>query len=154
MIPSACSSSPRQAAQCVVEEHLGSTTRTCRAAPPQGIPRSGAFPRSSGFVGSTPTVHARNNTSTTYTTSDKGVPIYWLSGDKVADEYEDFYDGSWDNKSGKGKTESGTAYNNFFRIWTGSNNDGTASGNPLGGTSIRVHPIVTYTQLSLQSHRR
>ena len=36
---------------------------------------------------------ARDNTSTTYTSSDKGVPIYWLGGAKVADEYEDFYDG-------------------------------------------------------------
>ena len=101
-------------------------------------------------VGSTPTVHARNNTSTTYTSSDKGVPIYWLSGDKVADDYEDFYDGSWDNKSGKGKTESGTAYNNFFRIWTGSNNNGTASGNPLGGNTIGIIQS-TYTQLSLSA---
>ena len=37
--------------------------------------------------------------ATTYTSSDKGVPIYWLNGNKVADEYEDFYDGSWDNEA-------------------------------------------------------
>ena len=36
---------------------------------------------------------------TTFTGSDKGVPIYWLNGTKVADEYQDFYDGSWDNSS-------------------------------------------------------
>ena len=50
---------------------------------------------SSGFraVGSTEDVDARDNTSTTYTSSDKGVPIYWLDGNKVVDDYEDFYDG-------------------------------------------------------------
>ena len=36
---------------------------------------------------------------TTFTSSDKGVPIYWLGGAKVADQYQDFYDGSWDNAS-------------------------------------------------------
>ena len=114
-----------------------------------GAGHSSIRPFSSQFqaLASTPTVHARNNTSTTYTTSDKGVPIWWLSGDKVADEYEDFYDGSWDNKSGKGKTESGAAYNNFFRVWTGSNNDGTATSNPLGGPSSGIQSV-TYTQLS------
>ena len=51
---------------------------------------------SSGFtaVGSTADVDARDNTSTTYTSIDKGVPIYWLDGAKVADDYENFYDGT------------------------------------------------------------
>ena len=40
---------------------------------------------------STPTVDARDHTSTTGT----GMPIYWLNGAKVADSYTDFYDGSW-----------------------------------------------------------
>ena len=50
---------------------------------------------SSGFrvVGSTEGDDARDNTDTRYTSSDKGVPIYWLGGNKVADNYEDFYDG-------------------------------------------------------------
>ena len=50
---------------------------------------------------------ARDNTATTFTSSDKGVPIYWLNGNKVADEYEDFYDGSWDDEAND-KNESGT----------------------------------------------
>ena len=81
----------------------------------------------SGFraLGSTGTVEARDNTRTTYTLFDKGVPIYWLNGDKVADDYEDFYDGSWDNKNGKGKNELGGSFSNSSHIWTGSNNDGT-----------------------------
>ena len=46
-------------------------------------------------VGSTRPVDARDNTETTGT----GVPIYWLNGDQVADNYADFYDGSWDQES-------------------------------------------------------
>ena len=53
---------------------------------------------SDGFtvVGCTAAVYARNNTATNFTSNDKGVPIYWLGGNKAADDYEDFYDGSWD----------------------------------------------------------
>ena len=46
---------------------------------------------------------ARDNTRTTGT----GVPIYWLNGTKVADNYGDFYDGSWDDEAND-KNESGT----------------------------------------------
>ena len=64
---------------------------------------------SAGFrvVGCTAEVDARDNTSTTFTTEDKGVPIYWLNGTKVADEYEDFYNGDWDDEVND-KDESGT----------------------------------------------
>ena len=60
---------------------------------------------STGFraVGCTADVDARDNTSTTGT----GVPIYWLDGTKVADQYEDFYDGTWDDEVND-KNESGT----------------------------------------------
>ena len=46
-------------------------------------------------LASTSTVDARDNTGTTGT----GVPIYWLNGNKVADDYADFYDNSWDDES-------------------------------------------------------
>ena len=48
---------------------------------------------SSGFrvVGCTASVDAVDNTGTTGT----GVPIHWLGGNQVADDYADFYDGSW-----------------------------------------------------------
>ena len=64
---------------------------------------------SAGFraVGCTADTDARDNTGTTYTSSDKGVPIYWLDGAKAADQYEDFYDGSWDEEAND-KNESGT----------------------------------------------
>ena len=49
---------------------------------------------------------ARENTGTTYTETDKGVPIYWLNGNRAADDYEDFYDGSWDEEAND-KDETG-----------------------------------------------
>ena len=80
-------------------------------------------------VGSTVTVHARDNTATTYTATDKGVPIYWLSGNKVADDYEDFYDESWDDEANS-KRESGAAHPvtaTTHLPFTGSNHDGTGA---------------------------
>ena len=57
-------------------------------------------------LGSTEDVDARDNTGSTFTSSDRGVPIYWLNGPKAADQYEDFYDGSWDNRD-PGRNEAG-----------------------------------------------
>ena len=95
-------------------------------------------PFSSKFkvVGSTSAVDARDNTATTYTSSDKGVQIWWLRGGKVADDYEDFYDGSWDTKNfSAGRNESGGSFPGNAQIFSGSNNNGTASGDPLGDDS-------------------
>ena len=85
---------------------------------------------SAGFrvVGCTADTDARDNTSTTYTASDKGVPIYWLDGAKAADEYEDFYDGSWDDEAND-KNESGTngpdTSQSVNRPFTGCEHNGT-----------------------------
>ena len=83
---------------------------------------------STGFraVGCTSTVDARDNTGTTYTASYKGVPIYWLGGTKLADDYEDFYDGDWDDESND-KNESGTDAHEIdpIRPITGCDHDGT-----------------------------
>ena len=97
-------------------------------------------------VGSTNSVDARDNTSTTYTSSNKGVPIYWLRGNKAADTYEDFYDGSWDERRNV-RNEHGNAHNSGLvgigpvssaHIWTGSNNDGTKhSSQYLGENPVR-----------------
>ena len=91
---------------------------------------------SAGFrvVGCTAGVDARDNTATTYTSSDKGVPVYWLGGNKVADDYEDFYDGSWDDEANP-KDEAGS--NRSLRQvgnqpWTGCDHDGTES---ISGTT-------------------
>ncbi len=82
-------------------------------------------------VGSTSTVDARDNTSTTGTSR----PIYWLNGAKVADSYSDFYDGNWDSYAGK--TEAGSDYGGNRFVWTGSKSNGTrnASGH-LGATNV------------------
>ena len=71
---------------------------------------------------STDFVDARDNTATTYTASDTGVPIYWQRGAKVANNYVDFYNGDWDSPAGKNQHG-----NNFRppRIWTGSLSNGT-----------------------------
>ncbi len=68
---------------------------------------------------STQNVDARDNTVTTGT----GVPIYWLDGAKAADDYGDFYDGSWD--STEARNEAGDTFTTNPEAWTGSGNDGT-----------------------------
>ena len=78
-------------------------------------------------LGSTSTVDARDNTSTTGT----GEAIYWLNGAKAADNYADFYDGSWDSQVER--NEQGNTVDEFpILVWTGSKTDGTKSSNPLG----------------------
>ena len=72
---------------------------------------------------------ARENTGMNHTTV---VPVYWLGGAKVADSYNDFYDGSWDNDTNtKDRTEDGINGLDLTLIgnepWTGCNDDGTES---------------------------
>ena len=74
---------------------------------------------------STSAVDARTNTGTTGT----GVSIHWLGGEKVADDYADLYDKSWDSVSGK--TESGGSYTG--PVWTGGNKAGGKSGQRYAG---------------------
>ena len=90
-------------------------------------------------VGCTNAVDARDNTGTTGT----GVPIYWLNGNKVADNYADFYDETWDNEAND-KNESGTngpdTSDSDNYPATGCDHDGTkVSSRELGsGGSVRV----------------
>ena len=70
---------------------------------------------------------ARDNTAMNHTTV---VPVYWLGGAKVADGYNDFYDGSWDNDTNtKDRTENGTNELDLSLTanwpWTGCDDDGT-----------------------------
>ena len=51
------------------------------------------------------------------------MPIYWLDGPKVADNYGDFYDGSWDSSGARnengGNVGSNTIIMDRFRsAWT------------------------------------
>ena len=100
-------------------------------------------------LGSTAAVDARDNTVTTYTADDKGVAIYWLGGAKVADEYEDFYDGSWSNADG-GKDEHGAdraapvIISGESGTFTGSVSNGTeattglGASRALGASAVRI----------------
>ncbi len=79
---------------------------------------------------------ARDNTATTGT----GVPIYWLNGDKIADNYAGFYDGTWDSIVPKHQN-GGTVTASSFRVWTGSSNEGiqafiTGAARPAGATLV------------------
>ena len=95
-------------------------------------------------VGCTNAVDARDNTSTTGT---PGVPIYWLNGPKIADDYADFYDGSWDNESNAsdrdedGENTANTSVS-FSRPYTGCADDGTeeffgGDSRALGESTVR-----------------
>ncbi len=84
---------------------------------------------SPGFtaIASAAATDARDNTRTTYTNDDKGVPIYWVGGANLAADYEDFYDGSWNNED-KAKDESGSVRSTTDVSdypFTGSDHDGT-----------------------------
>ena len=74
------------------------------------------------MLGSTRATDARDHTGTT----GVGEPIYWLNGAKVADNYADFYDGTWDEEA-QGRRESGVVVNlsSTWQIWTGSTHQGT-----------------------------
>ena len=79
-------------------------------------------------VGCTQAVDARDNTGTN--TNGPGVPIYWVSGNKVADNYADFYDGSWDDEAND-RNELGNDAHDTSQTgnytWTGCSHDGTKS---------------------------
>ena len=93
---------------------------------------------SDGFtvVGCTEDVDARDNTGTT----GAGVPIHWLNGNKVADDYADFYDEDWDeeanDKNELGNNGPNTNNSGNYPL-TGCDHDGTEDFSP-GGTSLAL----------------
>ena len=72
-------------------------------------------------------IDARGNTVTRHLgdSPDAGhsSPIYWVKGDKAADDYADFYDGSWDSRNYK-NSKGADIHPSGGRIWTGSRHDG------------------------------
>ena len=86
-------------------------------------------------LGSTALVDAIVNTKTTHTTTDMGVPIYYLNGAKVADNYSDFYDGTWDSHDPT--NELGTS-SSAMAVWTGSQSNGMKHANPLGNRTSKT----------------
>ena len=89
-------------------------------------------------VGCTADVDARDNTGTTHTSTDRGVPIYWLNGTKVADNYQDFYNGTWDDEAND-RNESGNDAHDTSQSsnypYTGCDHNGTES---ISGNSLAL----------------
>ncbi len=81
-------------------------------------------------IGSTATVDAIDNTSTTGT----GVPIYLLNDTQIATSYTDLWDGTI--AASIDITEEGN-FNGTNRLWAGTEGNGTANSNPLGSATPR-----------------
>ena len=81
--------------------------------------------------------------------ADSGVAVYWLAAppaSKIADNYFDFYDNSWDggaDQSSADTDESGAARTDTASFWTGSNNNGTASAANRLGASLPTTAVVS-----------
>ena len=94
-------------------------------------------------VGCTEDIDARDNTGTN--TNGPGVPIYWVGGNKVADSYTDFYDGSWDDEAND-RNQLGNDAHDTSQIpnypWTGCLHDGTEAitteSRGLGTNNVRL----------------
>ena len=99
-------------------------------------------------LASTEAVDARDNTGTTHTDDQPGVPIYWLNGSKVADDYADLYDGTWDDEANPTWRDGNTV--SPGQVWTGSNNDGTENRNasPDRTKGLGGNPVVRIGHLN------
>ena len=100
---------------------------------------------------------ARQNTATRATDTDAS--IWWLAGQKVADDYADFYDGSWDSRNHKNEYGTRTSHD---RVWTGSLNNGNVHPTQRAGLSIgntrlarlgSGSPLSSDARSSAQAHR-
>ena len=86
--------------------------------------------------------HPRSHTDTDPDDDGDGEEIWWLNGPRVADDYADFYDGTWDH-SNPARTESGApktfdppaAADSDQVVWTGTRVNGTRSGSRHLGTT-------------------
>ena len=123
------------------------TTPSCRPAPRPATPTSRPTATCFTVVGCTEDTDAVENTGTSGAgTGGAGVPIYWLNGAKVADDYADFYDGDWDeeaaDKNELGANGPDTSQTANYPL-TGCDDDGTVTYGAFGqsyglGTSASV----------------
>ena len=77
------------------------------------------------ILGSTEDTSARDNTNTNPESDGTGEPIYYMLGDKVADDYADLYDGGWD--STQPRDEDGNTFSGTVQVSTGTNSDGDSA---------------------------
>jgi len=91
-------------------------------------------------IASTPTVDARDNTSTVPSFvggGSVGVPIFLLNDVKLVDSYDDLWDGDVDQFLNI--TEGLVSLGGDVRVWTGSTESGIGfGGNELGVFSVRT----------------
>ena len=90
---------------------------------------------------STSTVNARDNVQ--MTGAGTGIKVYWAGGKKVADDYTDFWDGSWDNEAYTDLLRSDgsavPANQHHRRPFTGTSKGGNKGFDAHAGTTIHAH---------------
>ena len=103
------------------------------------------FARGVMAVGCTQAVNARANTDSE--ASDPDAPIYWLNGVKIADDYVDFYDNTWQNQvDASTRQETGAPPpSTSLSAWTGCLSTGLPDttkgvlGDSGGSTALGAH---------------
>ena len=116
----------------IVQEEIAKTSGN-----PNQIGHPAIRPYASLFrvVGSTASVDARDHTNMNPNIDDRGEHIYWLNGPLVAVSYNTFWRDTWENwEEADRRDQAGTQSPNDWP-WTGTNNGGEKSGNPLGHSS-------------------
>ena len=81
----------------------------------------------------------RARTNTDPDNDGTGEPIFFYRGDKVADNYADFYDLSWDTDeqwNQKGNSLGTPSGDSFTQVWTGSTADGAISTGQTPGSTM------------------
>ena len=106
-------------------QYISNYNSTVRTAAGNGHPDLYRFRNQFDALACTRDDDARNNTDTNKNSDGTGEPIYWVRGAKVADNYADFYDGSWDSSRDARVWEDGTLATGNDRIWTGCQDNGT-----------------------------
>ena len=102
-----------------------------------GTPFSGINFRALVSTSSSDTGNARTNTMTT--DAGTNIRIFYYQGRKVADDYTDLYDGSWDTI--EPRNQNGAIYpgTGSLLVWTGTDQDGTSSGSTALGSGSPRH---------------
>ena len=98
------------------------------------------------ILGSTGSVHARNNTNTNTSVDGAGEPIYYYKGERVADDYADLYDADgWDSQEPRNR--NGEIISGTVEVHTGSTRTGAArSGNALSNSNVQQGRATTAGQ--------
>ena len=58
-----------------------------------------------------------------FTQYDKAIPVYWLNGSRISENYGGLYDNAWDNESSahwRNETGTGSGFASVLKPWTGS----------------------------------